>query len=300
MIFRKIRKQTRNRTAINMTSRNLHAAYQYCQNMARMHYENFPVASLILPHQLRKHVAAIYVFARMADDLADEGQQSAMNRLQALQDMDNAVKKCLANPASDEPVYLALADTIQRFNLPVELFSDLISAFSQDITKKRYATFNDLLDYCRRSANPVGRLMLHLYKQADADSCHLSDNICTALQLINFFQDLHQDYHEMGRIYIPLQDMTACGVTEQHFQQAISDHSMQRLMQIQYQRAAGLLQRGARLGKQLHGRSGLETRLIIAGGERILHKLEKQENPFSRPRLNLNDKLWMLKTALLP
>ncbi|HEX5636462.1 MAG TPA: squalene synthase HpnC [Gammaproteobacteria bacterium] len=282
-----------------MTPTTLAAAYQFCQNMARKHYENFPVASLLLPARLRKHVAAIYAFARQADDLADEGNISAEQRLQALQEMTGLLHQC-QQARVDDPLYLALADTIQQFSLPVSLFDDLISAFSQDVTRHRYTSFDEVLHYCQRSANPVGRLMLYLHGQTDDLSFAQSDNICTALQLINFYQDLHQDYHELGRIYIPLQDMAVYGVTEQHFEKSINDDAMRQLMQLQYHRAEQLLLHGSALGTRLDGRCGLEIRLIIAGGERILIKLANQKNHFSRPRLNLPDKLWMLQTALLP
>ena len=282
-----------------MTSANLDAAYQSCLDMARKHYENFPVASFLLPRHLRKHVAAIYAFARQADDLADEGNMPAEQRLKALQEMNIRLHSCTHGNTSDDPMYLALANTIQQFNLPVALFSDLISAFSQDVTQHRYASFEDVLNYCKRSANPVGRLMLHLHGKTDDLSFMQSDKLCTALQLINFFQDLHQDYHEMGRIYIPLQDMAIYGITEKHFEKSINDDAMHQLMQLQYHRTSQLMLHGSALGSRLQGRFALEIRLIIAGGERILFKLMNQKNHFSRPRLTLRDKFWMLQTALL-
>lgn len=282
-----------------MTKTELATAYQYCLDKARAHYENFPVASLLLPRHLRKHVAAIYTFARQADDLADEGDMSDQQRLQALQHMQDQLDNGLQD-SIDHPMYLALADTIQQFKLPVSLFSDLISAFSQDVTKHRYTSFDEVLNYCRRSANPVGRLMLTMQGRTDELSFIQSDHICTALQLINFYQDLHQDYHELGRIYIPAQDMAVYGVTELHFEKSISDDAMHQLMQLQYHRAEQFILNGSALGSRLNGRFGLEIRLIIAGGERVLFKLLKQKNHFSRPRLTLHDKLWMLQTALLP
>ncbi|HEX5638134.1 MAG TPA: squalene synthase HpnC, partial [Gammaproteobacteria bacterium] len=270
-----------------------------CMDTAHKHYENFPVASLLLPRQSRKHVAALYCFARQADDLADEGDQPDGMRIQALNSMRAELHQCTQGKIPDQPMYRALADTIQRYNLPLVLFDDLISAFNQDVMKHRYTDFDDLLDYCKRSANPVGRLMLHLHRQTDEQSMQQSDALCTALQLINFCQDLQQDYTEMKRIYIPLEDLASHHVTEQHFINAISDDAMHHLMQLQYLRASQFLTQGAKLGKRLHGRFGLEIKLIIAGGQRILHKLNKQKNKFSRPRLNTYDKLWMLKTALL-
>ena len=282
-----------------MNTIDLAKAYCHCQSIARQHYENFPVASLLLQKNLRKHVAAIYAFARQADDLADEGEMPAAQRITALDNTINTLYACLDGMPATNPVDLAISHTIKTFNLPVSLFSDLISAFRQDVTKKRYADFAEVLNYCQRSANPIGRLMLHLYDQTDADSLTQSDAICSALQLINFFQDLQQDYHESGRIYIPQQEMTALNITDQHFADAINDAAMRELMQLQYQRAAALLQQGAMLGKRLSGRFGLEIRLIIAGGQRIVWKLNRQQNLFLRPRLTLNDKLWMLYTALL-
>ena len=278
----------------------LDLAYQHCQHIARKHYENFPVASLVLPARLRKHVAAVYAFARQADDLADEGILSSEARLTALTNMATTLRECSEGKTTNDPVYLAITDTITIFKLPIMLFEDLISAFSQDVNKHRYHDFNELLEYCRRSANPVGRIMLHFHDQTDVTSLHQSDDICTALQLINLYQDLHQDYHESGRIYIPLNEMKDRGVTENHFAHDINDAALHDLMQLQYRRTSELLQRGAVLGNRLQGRFGLEIRLIIAGGKRILFKLQCQENCFNRPRLKLNDKLWMLYAALLP
>ena len=283
-----------------MNQPQLDLAYQHCQLIARNHYENFPVASLLLPASIRKHVAAVYAFARQADDLADEGPLSNVERLDALSAMTATLQQYLTGNTANDPVYLAITDTIQKFQLPVALFTNLISAFSQDVTQHRYADFIELLDYCRRSANPVGRIMLHLHRHTDADSLQQSDNICTALQLINFYQDLQQDYHEMQRIYLPEQEMSACSVTENHLKHLINDTAMQQLMQLQYLRTSEILQQGAALGGRLNGRFGLEIRLIIAGGQRILHQLKQQNNCFNRPRLQLHDKLWMLYTALRP
>lgn len=280
-------------------SAELDAAYQYCLDQSRAHYENFPVASWFLPAHLRKHVAAIYVFSRRADDLADEGTQHAQQRLSALQSMQDKLIHCTTTTVHDAPLWLALADTIRCFSLPLNLFQDLIDAFSQDVTQKRYSNYNELINYCRRSANPIGRLMLHLQGRADADACRQSDSICTALQLINFYQDLAQDYAEMGRIYIPQQECVLYNVTEQHFAHRISDSAMQQLMSFQYQRTEKLLQQGKPLGQKLSARFGFEIRLIIAGAERMLHKLQKQQHVFSRPRLHLGDKLWMLQRAII-
>lgn len=276
----------------------LKQAYRLCQLQARSHYENFPVASLVLPARIRRAVAVIYVFARRADDFADEGEYSAEQRLAKLDNFEQQLIACTQNQHSEDFLWIALADVMQKYDLPVELFTDLISAFRQDVTTKRYQHFGDVMDYCRRSANPVGRLLLYLFNEADAKNLALSDGICSALQLINFYQDLSQDYEEIGRIYIPLEDMEKYNVSEQHFAQRNSDFAMQRLMQFEYERAEKLLRAGAWLGKRLSGRAGFEIRLIIAAGFKVLEKLRQQQNVFSRPRLKTSDYLWIFWRAV--
>lgn len=277
----------------------LKQAYRQCQKIANSHYENFPVASLILPKKIRTAVAVIYVFARRADDIADEGEQDASSRLNQLQEMELALQQISDGQVSDDYLYIALADVIRQFNTPISLYLDLLSAFTQDVTTTRYQHFGEVMDYCRRSANPVGRLLLHLFNQADDKNLALSDGICSALQLINFYQDLAQDYDEMQRIYIPLEDMDKFGVTETHFAQKITDRSMQQLMQAEYERAEKLMRAGGWLGKRLTGRAGFEIRLIIAAGSRVLQKLKAQkEDVFSRPRLTLRDYGWVFWKAV--
>ena len=190
-----------------MTVLTLSEAYRNCQDLAAEHYENFPVASRLLPRRLRQPITVIYAFARTADDFADEGNRSPAERLQLLDDYETRLQRLLAGSPGSNPVFIALADVIKRYALPIGLFQDLLSAFSQDVTKQRYANYDEVLDYCRRSANPVGRLLLYLYNQAEAENLLLSDQICTALQLINFLQDLYQDYDEHNRIYLPQDEM---------------------------------------------------------------------------------------------
>ena len=280
-------------------NRSVKSAYKHCLAIAKSHYENFPVASWFLPRRMRLPIAAIYAFARKADDYADEGNLDDQSRLEALDQMDAAIDACYAGEPVDDPVYIALADTIQRFQLPAEAFHDLISAFKQDVTKKRYADFGELMDYCRRSANPVGRLLLYLNGVSDRQLIGHSDALCSALQLINFYQDMTQDYDEMGRIYIPLDEIRAAFVNESYFKNRITDGPMILLMRKQYQRANKLLNAGAPLGIKLKGRFGFEIRLITAGGSRILQKLDSQDDDiFSRPRLNFADWLWIFWKAL--
>ncbi len=276
------------------------AAYAHCRQRAASHYENFPVASRLLPRELRGPVAAIYCYARDADDIADEDPRPAEERRVELQRLQDRVR-ALDDPAAEAtPEWRALADTLQRFDLPVGLFTDLADAFLQDLDKTRYQDFGEVIAYCRRSANPVGRLLLHLSKRDTQENLAFSDAVCSALQLINFHQDLYQDFAEHGRIYIPADEMAAHGVTEEHFRNRISDFRMRSLMQFQYRRADRLLRAGAPLGRALPGRLGLEIRAIIQGGARVLWRLRRQEDTFARPRLRTGDWLLILGRSVLP
>ncbi|MGM0812956.1 MAG: squalene synthase HpnC [Pseudomonadota bacterium] len=276
------------------------AAYAHCRQRAASHYENFPVASRLLPRELRGPVAAIYCYARDADDIADEDPRPAEERRVELQRLQDRVR-ALDDPAAEAtPEWRALADTLQRFDLPVGLFTDLADAFLQDLDKTRYQDFGEVIAYCRRSANPVGRLLLHLSKHDTQENLAFSDAVCSALQLINFHQDLYQDFAEHGRIYIPADEMAAHGVTEEHFRNRISDFRMRSLMQFQYRRADRLLRAGAPLGRALPGRLGLEIRAIIQGGARVLWRLRRQEDTFARPRLRTGDWLLILGRSVLP
>ncbi|AHK79494.1 phytoene synthase [Ectothiorhodospira haloalkaliphila] len=286
---------------MHAVSQNVEQAYRECLRQAHGHYENFPVASRLLPAHLRRPVAAIYSFARRGDDLADEGERPAEDRLRALDHLAKQLDAAAAGEPDEDPTFIALAHAIRSFNLPVGLFHDLLTAFRQDVTTRRYATFGDVIQYCRCSANPVGRLLLHLSDQADPRRLALSDAVCTSLQLINFYQDLAQDYHEMGRIYIPTEEMQAFGVTEAHFRDRITDAPFRQLMSKQFQRADQLLRSGAPLGAMLPGRVGLEIRLIIVAGARVVwHLKRQQEDLFSRPRLGSRDYLVILRDGLLP
>ena len=283
-----------------MTVLTLSEAYRYCQDLAAEHYENFPVASRLLPRRMRQPITVIYAFARTADDFADEGNRSPAERLKLLDDYETRLQRLLAGSPGSDPVFIALADVIKRYALPIGLFQDLLSAFSQDVTKQRYENIDEVMDYCRRSANPVGRLLLYLYNQAEAENLLLSDQICTALQLINFLQDLYQDYDEHNRIYLPQDEMRKYQINEAALQNRISNTAMQNLVQLQIQRAKALLLAGAPLGNKLAGRIGLELRMIIQGGMHILQKLENNGgNVFLRPRLKKSDYLGIFWNALL-
>ena len=191
----------------------LQAAYDECLRIAHSHYENFPVASWLIPADLRIHVAAIYNFARRADDLADEGDDTEQDKIAALAAMGKSLDACLHDETADDYLFLALGNSIRQYQLEPQLFHDLLSAFTQDVTTTRYQDFAGILDYCRRSANPVGRLMLQLFGVANAQNNEDSDRICSALQLINFLQDIQQDLVENDRVYFPLDEMQAANVT---------------------------------------------------------------------------------------
>jgi squalene synthase HpnC len=271
-------------------------AYGWCLELAGRHYENFPVASRLLPPRLRRPVAVIYAFARIADDYADEGG-SVEARLAQLAAWERALLACDRGEPASHPVFTALADVRARFDLPLPLFRDLIDAFRQDVTKQRYADFGEVRDYCRHSADPVGRLLLHLNGDATPENLALSDQICTALQLINFWQDLDQDLTENDRIYLPRDEMARFGVTEALLRARRPSEPLRNLMAFQYQRARALMLAGAPLARRVRGRLGWELRLIVAGGLTVLDRLAAAE-PFARPRLRLRDTGPLLWRAL--
>ncbi len=241
--------------------------------MAVKHYENFPVASVLLPKRLRHAVEVVYNFARQADDFADEGDFSNAERLAKLNDFRAELNRISAQQAPLTPLFVELQKVILQAAIPVQLFNDLLDAFSQDLVKKRYANADELFDYCRRSANPVGRILLHLYGQATPQNLLYSDAICSSLQLINFWQDVQKDL-AIDRIYLPQSEMTSFGVTEIDVQNQQNNPAWQALMAFQIQRARTLMHSGKPLGTRLTGRIGLEMRLIILGGLEILNKIE--------------------------
>ena len=237
--------------------------------MAVGHYENFPVASLLLPASLREPVEIIYRFARSADDFADEGSEPPEVRLKQLQ----RYREQLDAPA--DPLFHDIRKIVREHGLPLQLFRDLLDAFSQDVTKKRYANFAEVLDYCRRSANPVGRLLLHLFKRTTDRELAWSDAICSSLQLVNFWQDVDVDYAKDNRVYLPLDDMARFGVDERHLSGKLCDAPWQALMKFEVERAREMMLSGKPLGRALPGRIGLEIRATVQGGLRILEKIER-------------------------
>lgn len=275
------------------------------------HYENFPVASVLLPARLRPAVRDIYRFARSADDIADEGDARPEVRLRQLSEYRDALNKIGDSGLSSEHpetlrhVFVPLEDTIRQHRLPLQPFHDLLTAFEQDVSKTRYATNDELMAYCRHSANPVGRLMLHLYEAADAQNLEWSDAICTGLQLTNFWQDVAIDWAK-DRVYIPQDALNAHQVSEDYIGANTGRRSplpfnaaWNTLMQHQVRHAREQLLHGRPLCRALPGRIGFELKLVVLGGLRILERLDELHYDvfFRRPTLGKRDWLPLLMRA---
>jgi len=290
------------------------SAYASCARLARAHYENFPVASWILPRQMRPHIAAIYMFARIADDFADEGTVEPEERLQRLDAWRRRLRHSLSSAsdgsfqshavdlqsttaisADQKALFLALANTIQTRRLPVTLFDDLLSAFEQDVVVHRYQSWDQLLDYCSRSANPVGRLVLRVAGHNDPSLDRASDCLCTALQLTNFWQDFARDY-SAGRLYLPADTSAAVGADEADLDGGRLTPAWQEALALVSARTRDLFLEGRDVCDGVGGRLSMELRLTWLGGLRVLERLE--HNGFDvfarRPTLGWRDGAVML------
>ncbi|NMK48343.1 squalene synthase HpnC [Achromobacter sp. Bel] len=265
------------------------------------HYENFPVASVLLPRQLRGAVTDIYRFARAADDIADEGSATDEERLAQLAAFRTELHRIGAEPGTTPPpglppladIFTPLAKTIARHQLPITPFFDLLSAFEQDITVKRYEDYAALADYCTRSANPVGRLMLHLFDATSPQDTAESDAICSGLQLVNFWQDVRMDWHK-HRVYLPQEDLRRHGVSEDDLAACRLTPAWRELMAFQVERTRALLHFGAPLARRLPGRIGLELRLVVQGGLRVLERIEASGYDVFMNRPELGAKDWAI------
>jgi squalene synthase HpnC len=267
------------------------AAYEHCEKLARSHYENFPVASILVPARMRRHIAAIYAFARTADDFADEPSRPAAVRLQLLEDWSARLQRSVAAPPpSTDPIFVALRDTIERCALPVGLFEDLLSAFRQDVTVSRYETWADVLDYCRRSANPVGRLVLRVAGVRNDAADAASDAVCTALQLANFWQDFGIDWRN-GRLYLPAEELRIHGASESDLDGAAMTAPWRAAMHAAVERTRRLFADGRPVSDAVTGRLRWELRATWLGGMRILDKVEALEYDtlHRRPKLTAGD-----------
>jgi squalene synthase HpnC len=280
-------------------------AFAYCERMARDHYENFPVGSLLIPRDRRRYVYSIYAFARTADDFADEGYDAGeagpdeAGRLAALDDWERKLAASYRGEAS-HPVFIALAETAKELRLPARLFRDLISAFRQDVTKRRYANFAEVLDYCARSANPIGRLILLLFGYHEERLHKLSDSICTGLQLANFWQDVSIDIRK-DRIYLPQDEMADFGVSVDDLRDGRSSDRTAALLRLQVERTRKLFEDGRSLPGMVNGRLAFELRLTWLGGMRILRRIEEQgyDTLRARPVITRWDKIVLLLRSLI-
>jgi squalene synthase HpnC len=276
----------------------LDEAFAYCQRMVQEHYENFPVGSLVIPKAMRPHVHAIYAFARTADDYADEAAYDG-ERLSLLDDWERQLEACYRGQAT-HPIFIALGETARRFDIPIEPLKALLYAFRMDVTVKRYPDLADVLYYCKHSANPVGQLVLYLFSYKDPELHRLSDCICTALQLTNFWQDIAIDL-EKGRIYIPQSDLEAFGYSEENLLAHRHNDAFRRLLRHQIRYTRQLFAEGWPLCQRVGGMLGLELRLTWFGGMRILERIERLDcDVFNRrPTLSKFDKGLILFRALV-
>ena len=273
-------------------------SFQFCERLTRDHYENFPVASVLVPKEKRLHICSIYSFARIADDFADEPGLTTAERIDSLTEWEEQLVDAYRGHVH-HPVFIALRETIDRFEMPIELFQNLLRAFRSDVTTHRYETFDEVLEYCEHSANPIGRLLLLLFNYRSETTLELSDFICTGLQLTNFWQDVSVDLQK-DRVYIPLDDIREFGYSEEELFQRSFTPAFKDLMCYQVDRTRQMFNEGrpllAEVGKDLR----MELRLTWKGGTQILQKIEQGEyNVLShRPTLSLFDKTSLLISSL--
>ena len=260
------------------------------------HYENFPVASWLAPAALRPAIVAIYHFARAADDIADEGSAEPTQRLAQLDHYEAMLDRIAKGDRPDEPPFASLTDAVRDHALPLAPFRDLLSAFRQDVLKTRYADFSELLAYCARSANPIGRLLLHLYRIDDDERHRQADAICSGLQLANFWQDVAIDWNK-GRVYLPKDDMIRFNVTEQQIADGRCDERWRALIAFEVQRTRAMLESGRALAQALPLRPRLELKMVVAGGLRILRSIEAVDGDVFRHRPVLSRGDWAAMSA---
>jgi squalene synthase HpnC len=284
--------------AIPQSAPSLEQAQAYCRHLARTHYENFSVATWFLPKNLRQDFLNVYAYCRISDDLGDEvGDPAAA--LALLDQWQTELDACYAGHPK-HPVFVALAETIKKFSIPQHEFSDLLIAFRQDQSVTRFETFNDVLAYCRYSANPVGHLVLYLCGYLDPERQQLSDFTCTALQLANFWQDVTTDYAK-GRIYLPLEDLRRCSVTEQDIQQNRNTPAFCEMMKFEVTRAREWFDRGLPLVKKVNKELAVDLELFSRGGQEILNAIERQNFAVlgRRPVISKPRKLALVARAAL-
>lgn len=284
--------------AIPAQAPSLPDAYAYCERLARSHYENFSVASWFLPKRLRQHFFNVYAYCRISDDLGDETGDTAAS-LQLLDEWEAELNACYSGTPR-HPVFVALAGTVREFGIPKQTFADLLTAFRQDQTVTRYETFDDLLGYCRYSANPVGHLVLYLCGYRDAEHQQLSDFTCTALQLANFWQDVSPDYQK-GRIYLPLVDLRQYDVSEADIAGKRNTPQFAQMMRFEVDRARNWFDRGLPLVGKVDRELAVDLELFSRGGQEILNAIERQNYAVlgNRPAITKTRKLALVARAAL-
>lgn len=273
-------------------------AREYCRRLARSHYENFSVATWFLPARLRQDFFNVYAYCRISDDLGDEvGDTSAS--LQLLDEWEGELNACYDGHPR-HPVFVALAETVRKFEIPKQEFADLLTAFRQDQTVSRFETFQDLLGYCRYSANPVGHLVLYLGGYRDHECQRLSDYTCTALQLANFWQDVSTDYAK-GRIYLPLEDLRRFGVREEEIRASQNTPSFREMMRFEVERAREWFAQGLPLVGNVSNELAIDIELFSRGGLEILNAIERQNYAVlgRRPAISKTRKLALVARAAL-
>ena len=278
---------------------NLDEAFSYCATVTQAHYENYPVASFFLPQEKRPYIQAIYAFSRIADDYADEQNISKDERLTKLNDWEEKLRQCYDGNA-DHPVFIALKDTVKKNDIPIEPLKDLLAAFKRDVVQNRYDTFDDLLSYCKCSANPVGRLVLMIFNYRDEKLFELSDCICTALQLTNFWQDVRVD-REKDRLYIPIEDMRKYEYKLQDWNNGVINEGFRKLLRFEVERTREMFYKGAELPSLVAKDLQLELKLIWFGGMEILRMIDKNRCDVinSRPRLEAFSKFQIFLRGLI-
>jgi len=284
--------------AIPARAPSLQDAFAYCERLARSHYENFSVASWFLPKRLRQHFFNVYAYCRISDDLGDETGDCAAS-LQLLDEWETELNACYGG-APRHPVFVALAGTVREFDIPKHEFSDLLTAFRQDQTTTRYQTFDDLLGYCRNSANPVGHLVLYLCGYRDPERRQLSDFTCTALQLANFWQDVSADFAK-GRIYLPLEDLQRYDVSEDSILHGKNTQQFCEMMRFEVLRAREWFERGLPLIGNVNRELAIDIELFSRGGEEILNAIEQRNYAVlgNRPAISKGRKLMLVARAAL-
>lgn len=284
----------------------INSSFKYCEDIAKNHYENFPVASLLIPKEKRKYIYSIYAFARAADDFADEPDiEGGKEKRLALLDEWNAKLKDCYNEKAYDPIFIALASTVKDCKIPIEPLENLLKAFRQDVVKSRYENFKEVLDYCTNSANPVGRLILMVFGKHDEEMFKYSDKICTALQLTNFWQDVNIDLIK-GRVYIPLEDLIKFGYSDNELLSLTYNHEFKNLMKFQVERTELFFEEGKELMRltaqdETLKRLTWELNLTWLGGKEILNKIKLIDHDVlhSRPKLNFFDKIKLLTKSKL-